>query len=193
METFVTVLKNSRSKPVNVHEHTGELLFTLPPGAECSVETDQPTATFARWAEVQFIDEEPFAKLTPRSGFKEPDRGPYVTEFLCLKGFHDPEYRSVGLATICLMRGVPVRVAQDVVDPYVTAERIVIKPVLHERPADPPFGGYVQGEWVIEDIVTNRDEKELAAIAKALDEIAAQAEPETHQITPPPPSNWEPT
>lgn len=72
------------------------------------------------------------------------------------------------------MRGIPVFVGQEIVDPYITVVRVVIRPVMKERPADPPFQKYATWETVYEDQVTLRSERELEAIQAALDEIKAK-------------------
>lgn len=180
-ELFKCVLRTERQNPVTVHEADGSVIVTLKPrrivtdpmdgtkkeipGAEFTLETDDPYATFARYSEVTFLHEAPWAKVIVRPGWVEPKRR-WPTEFILIQGHTDPEYRTTSKGPVCLHHGVPVVVDMDPNDPLARYDRVECGVGHIERYPSVAVDGYVAKRRRLEDVKHLRPQADLERIAE---------------------------
>lgn len=176
-ETFKTLLKNSRKDPVTIYEADGTPLVTLGPSATFQLETDDPLSTFARWAEVEFVCGPRWTKLVQRAGWEEPDHGRWPTEFINVGGKRDPEYRTLHHMTLCLMRGIPVTAGLDLLDDYITYERIEVGKPKQVRKPSADFDGIVEVHWEVEDERHLRPQSDLLTIQQEIERLTGKGLP----------------
>jgi hypothetical protein len=169
-EIFRTQLVNQSKREVVIFEAEGTPLITMGPASKYSLLTDDPKATFARFAEVVFFDRPPWAQCSIRPGWVEPKRK-WPTEFILIDGKRSPEYRSLtDRPTLCLMRGVPVIVDLSLLDQYVTYSKIEVSVETRRRIKSSEVDGIVDFEWTWEDVKHTRSLDEVLAIQREIEE-----------------------
>jgi len=178
METFRTILRNSRGerRAIQVFDHLGSpLTEKIFPGESVTIEALKPECTFARWESVTWLPDGS-VRLTPRAGFKEPDRGRWVLRMTNLDG-QPLERRQVGGQMVCLMRHVPVLVTCPLTSEIVVHKSLTIKRrEAKAKSAYPLSEGYVVPFDVVDDVFEPRSDSELDAIQRILDDQAKRDE-----------------
>jgi hypothetical protein len=178
METFRTILRNNRGerRAIQVFDHLGSSLTeTIRPGDSVIVEAITPLATYARWEEVTW-QPDGTVRLTPRPGFKEPDRGRWVLH--CLNRDGKPlEYRQVGATRVCLPKGIPVLVTCPLTSELILQKSLTIRHREAKAKSEYPLAeGYVVPYDVVDDVLEPRSDSELDAIQRILDDMAKKDE-----------------
>jgi hypothetical protein len=159
-----------------VFDHLGSpLTEKIMPGESVVVEAITPLATYARWEEVCWLPDGT-VRLTPRAGFKEPDRGRWVVTMLNVDG-QPLERRQVGDQIVCLMRHVPVLVTCPLSSELIVHKSLTIKRREAKMKSSYPLPeGYLVPFDVIDDVLEPRSNSELDAIQRILDDLAKKDE-----------------
>lgn len=171
METFRTILRNNRGerRAVQVFDHLGSpLTEKIFPGDYVVVEAIVNTATYSRWEEVTW-QPDGTVRLTPRPGFREPDRGRWVLLMRNVDG-KPLEYRQVGATRVCLPRGIPVMVTCPLTSELIVHRSLTIKRrEAKAKSAYPLPEGYLTPFDVVDDVFEPRPDSELKALARIID------------------------
>jgi hypothetical protein len=171
-----TELINDRKKDaVTIRESDGTPIVTLEPRDTDLIETDDPATTLAPYSEVQFIDEPPYAQLTPRPNFTPPQYK-YPCTFILRAGKEWVEYVALRDRPLCLMRGVPVTVGLDLLDRYVLYNLVEVGVPALKRRASEKHDGIVEVYWQLEERCQNRPLEEVELIKNEIEAVAATAE-----------------
>lgn len=169
-----TTFINKRKRLVRIWEADGAALQTLYPDDRFELETDDPRATFARFSEVVFVPGPAWVRLTPQPGFSEPQRRWPCTMVLVDGGEDGYEVPLYGQPPLRLMRGVPVVVDLNLLDPLVVCERVEFgRKVMHKRPSDYIFG-LVAYTDVSEPVKTLRPLADVEAIQRELEALTPE-------------------
>lgn len=173
MRTYPTVLKNETRKPVEVWD--GPILVAvLEPGRTFEVEGTEPDGVLSRYDRLTWTAKGVDASVRP--GWREPDRGRWVTTLLNVDG-EQVEERRFGGQLFRLMRGIPVLHAFEPNVDEVLFERIELREV-EEEELSPAWPGYLIQTLRLRPILSERSEK-------GLDEIRAERERTEVQVKTP--------
>lgn len=183
-ETWKCLLINHRHNPVTVTEQDGTPIVTLRPkrkvvdpqdgtkrefpGDEFTLEATDPTSTFARFSSVVFLHEAPWAQCTVREGWVEPRRK-HPCEVILLQGAEDPEWRTFGEQSVCLMHGVPIVIDVDALDEMARFDRVTCGVVKQDRRLSERHDGYVIPVQVREDVKHLRSPEALEALKQEME------------------------
>jgi len=160
MESFVTKFENHRKETIPIYEGR-QILCWLGRAETISLECLSSSGTYSRWDSVIFKEGE--VELHVRDFWREPDRGPWVVEFLNVDG-GELEERIAGGNFVSLPKGIPILVGLDISDySLIRAKRIEIRSQ-GERVKSEKYPGYFRIEMRLKDIVIERDEAELKKI-----------------------------
>jgi hypothetical protein len=166
-----TELINDRKREkVEVRDSDGTPITTLNPRERFLIETDDPKAIFAPYSEVRFLDEPPYARLTPHPDFTPPQYK-YPCTFVLRVGKAWTEYVALLNRPLSLMRGLPVTVNLDLMDRYVLYNLVEVGVPVLKRRASPTHDGIVEVYWELEERCQNRP---LAEVELIKAEIAAK-------------------
>jgi len=173
---MLTELINDRKREaVLVRDMDGTPLTTLNPHERFLIETDDASALFAPYSEIRFLDDPPFARLTPRANFTPPQYK-YPCTFVLRTGKAWTEWIALRDKPLCLMRGVPITVGLDLLDKYVLNNLVEVGiPVLHRR-ASAVHDGIVEVYWELEERCQSRPLDEVELIKNEIEVLAATEE-----------------
>jgi len=173
---MLTELINDRKREkVEVRDSDGTPITTLAPRETFLIETDDASAVFAPFSEVRFVDEPPYARLTPRPDFTPPQYK-YPCTFILRSGKAGIEYVALRDRPLCLMRGLPVTVDLAPLDKYVLYNLVEVGVPVLKRRASPTHDGIIEVYWELEERCQNRPMDEIERIQQEIEALAPPQE-----------------
>jgi len=158
---FETKIVNHRPALFALYESNGQVLERISEKGWTIIVSENSRTTYARWDLVEVFGDHVY--LRERPGWREPERGEFVTELLNVDG-EEVESRIVNGSVVFLPRHIPVTVEPELTDELIYYSRLEIKKVWERQRSD-KYGGYFCRVPFLRDIRTQRPK---AQIEKAL-------------------------
>jgi len=165
---------NKRKAALTVYDRDGGAIASVQPKSSATLYTDDPLSSWAPYAEVTFLPEDPWVSLEERAGWQEPNRGDWVVRVTNINGL-DVEYIAVGGQILCLMKNVPVLIAVDATDEMAPVARldVAVEEFVKEKSA---IDGIVATRRTLVNKPTFRDPDKLQHLQDVLQEMARKEE-----------------
>jgi hypothetical protein len=162
---YPILFKNVSKKSVQVINEQGSIVLTLVPGRQVELIVTDVMNIYAPYSQVSYDDKG--VQLKQRSGWKEPERGKFVCEFLNEIGAPSESVILGSGEHVFMPLGIPVRVSLDPGEPLAMFKKYGRKMVVEKEIFKGGFFRRVKKPGIVRE---ERPKSELKEIQRIIEE-----------------------